>query len=313
MPFVNAPKVEYRPAPPGDFVLPFDLPRAGVRGRLVRLDAVSDRALKAHVLPEAAARIAAEACVLATLLGAALKLSGRLTIQTKSDGPLDLVTTDYYGAETERPAGIRCFARLDEARFANLNTLAPAFVQLMGEGVVAITIEPKRGGQTYQGIVPLAPEGIAASAEAYFAQSEQLPTALRLAAAPLFVSGDPSPRWRAGGVMLQATPEHASMSTIGSGSRCSWPRWKISSWWIPLWRRNRCCGGCSTKTKSASIPPRRSFSIAAARRSASPRYCAPIRPTNGQDWPTSDGIIRARCEFCGAVHEIRPGDLAPAD
>jgi hypothetical protein len=28
----------YTPAPPGDFVLPFDLPQAGVRGRLIRLD-----------------------------------------------------------------------------------------------------------------------------------------------------------------------------------------------------------------------------------------------------------------------------------
>lgn len=310
---MNGPKVEYRPAPPGDFVLPFDLPRAGVRGRLVRLDAVSDRALKAHVLPEAAARIAAEACVLATLLGAALKLSGRLTIQTKSDGPLDLVTTDYYGAETERPAGIRCFARLDEARFANLNTLAPAFVQLMGEGVVAITIEPKRGGQTYQGIVPLAPEGIAASAEAYFVQSEQLPTALRLAAAPLFVSGDPSPRWRAGGVMLQATPEHAV--DVDDWERLSLFLATLEDFELVdtalaaeslLWRlfhedevrvhpAEAIIFHCGCETER----------IASVLRTYSPDERAGLADI--------DGIIRARCEFCGAVHEIRPGDLAPAD
>ena len=72
------------------------------------------------------------------------------------------------------------FAALGDAGFANL----------AGKGALAITIEPKRGGKTYQGIVSLAPEGIAASAETYFAQSEQLPTVIRLAAAPLYVAGE---------------------------------------------------------------------------------------------------------------------------
>ena len=168
MPYVNAP--EYRRAPPGDFILAFDLPRARMRGRLVRLDAVSARALEAHLLPEAASRVAAEACVLSTLLGSALKLNGRLTVQTKSDGPLDLVTADYFGPEGDLSAGVRGFARLDAERFAALGTQAPDFAALVGEGVVAITIEPGRGGQTYQGIVPLA-NSLSASAEAYFAQS----------------------------------------------------------------------------------------------------------------------------------------------
>jgi len=74
-----------------DFVLPFDLPQAGVRGRLVRLDASSARALSAHALPEEAARVTGEVLALSAILGSALKLDGRLTLQTKTDGPLDLV------------------------------------------------------------------------------------------------------------------------------------------------------------------------------------------------------------------------------
>ena len=104
---MSAAEREYRRAPAADFVLAFDLPDAGLRGRLVRLDAASTRALEAHPLPEPAARVAAEACVLGTLLGSTLKLDGRLTVQTKSAGPLDLVAADYYGAEQDRPAGIR--------------------------------------------------------------------------------------------------------------------------------------------------------------------------------------------------------------
>ena len=171
------------PQPPsyGDFVLPFDIAKAGVRGRLVRLDAASARALGAHALPEAAARVTGEMLALGALLGTALKLDGRLTIQTKGDGPLDLVTADYYGADVEpekgtsdsvvprRPRGVRGYARLDAERFAALE--AKEFDKLAGKGALAITIEPKVGGQTYQGIVELSPSGIGASAETYFAQS----------------------------------------------------------------------------------------------------------------------------------------------
>src|ERR1700761_7438036 len=95
------------PAPPGDFVLPFDLPAAGLRGRIVRLDATSARALSAHALPELASRVLGETLALAVVLGTALKLDGRLTVQTKSSGPLDLITVDYYGAEDDKPKGVR--------------------------------------------------------------------------------------------------------------------------------------------------------------------------------------------------------------
>jgi len=193
------------PAPPGDFVLPFDLPAAGLRGRIVRLDAASARALSAHALPEPASRVLGETLALAAVLGTALKLDGRLTVQTKSNGALDLVTVDYYGAEGDKPKGVRGFARLNDARFAALGS--PDFAQLVGMGSLAITIEPGTGGQTYQGIVALSPNGIGASAETYFGQSEQLPTAIRLAAAPLFEAGKATPAWRAGGIMLQVTPD----------------------------------------------------------------------------------------------------------
>src|SRR6516225_622786 len=155
-------KMELEPSPYGDFVLPFDIAKSGVRGRLVRLDASSARALSAHVLPEPAARVTGEM----------LALGGRLTIQTKGDGPLDLVTADYYGADENRDRGVRGYARLDKARFGALD--ASPFEKLAGKGALAITIEPRLGGQAYQGIVELSPEGIGASAEAYFAQSEQL-------------------------------------------------------------------------------------------------------------------------------------------
>src|ERR1051326_7475541 len=180
--FMTAPR-SYIPAPAGDFVLPFDLAPLGLRGRLLRLDKASAQALSAHALPEAAGRALGEMLVLTGLLGSSLQLDRRLPRQERKNGALNLLTADYYGAEGERCAGLRGYGRVDEAGLAALGTDARNFARLAGEGVLAITIEPRLGAQSYQGIVPLSPDGIAASAETYFAQSEQLPTAIRLAAA----------------------------------------------------------------------------------------------------------------------------------
>ncbi len=300
----------YTRAPAADFVLPFDLPALKVRGRLVRLSDVSARALTAHALPEAAARVAAETLTLSALLGSALKLDGRLTVQTKSDGALDLVAADYYGAEVEeaaRPAGLRATARADDAQTKVLGN-APAFAVLAGKGSLAITIEPKLGQQTYQGIVALSPDGIAASAQTYFEQSEQLPTAIRLAAAPLLVPGQP-PAWQAGGLMLQATAVEVRGDEVPVDD--SWERLKLFLGTVTdfelvdtalppedlLWRlfheddvrvlpfeplAFRCdCSAGRIETVLRGYPAEQRAALA-----------------------DPDGIIRARCEFCGAVHEV---------
>jgi molecular chaperone Hsp33 len=298
----------YSPAPAADFVLPFDLPDVGLRGRMVRLEETSARALSAHLLPEAAARVAGETLALAAILGTSLKLDGRLTVQTKSDGALDLVTVDYYGAESNLPIGLRTYARLDRERFDELPDPI-SFDELAGDGALAITIEPKRGEQSYQGIVALSPSGIGASAETYFAQSEQLPTALRLAAAPLFVPGTPEPRWRAGGIMLQATPE-------GRGSEDDWER--LSQFLATvedielldtslkaeqlLWRLFH--------EDEARVLPAEAIAFRCPCDAG--RIANVLRSYSDSDregLADPDGVIRARCEFCGRVHLINPRDL----
>ncbi|HTT98924.1 MAG TPA: Hsp33 family molecular chaperone HslO [Rhizomicrobium sp.] len=296
------------PAPPGDFVLPFDLPAAGLRGRIVRLDASSARALSAHALPEPASRVLGETLALAAVLGTALKLDGRLTVQTKSDGPLDLITVDYYGAEDDKPKGVRGFARLNDAKFAALGP-SPSFEQLMGKGSLAITIEPRTGEQTYQGIVALSPEGIGASAETYFGQSEQLPTAIKLAAAPLFEAGKSAPSWRAGGIMLQVTPD--AQRTDDDWDRLSLflktvEPIELVDTSLPaetlLWRLFH-----EDETRVLPAEP-----ITFRCDCDGDRIAAILKGYSAQDregLADPDGIIRARCEFCGTVHEIRPDAL----
>jgi len=302
----------------GDFVLPFDISKAGVRGRFVRLDSASSQALEAHALPEPAARVAGESLALAALLGSALKLDGRLTVQTKSSGPLDLVTADYYGSapadgeDEVRSRGVRGYARLDAERFASLD--GAAFAKLAGEGALAITIEPKRGGQTYQGIVSLSPDGLAASAETYFEQSEQLPTVIRLAAAPLFVAGEKHPRWQAAGLMLQMTPE---ASKAPGRSEDDWNRLSILARTVEdlelvdtnlapetvLWRLFH-----EDEVRVQPAEPVTFRCDCDAGRIT--QILRGYKPEDRAGLADPDGIIRARCEFCGTTHEITPAALS---
>jgi molecular chaperone Hsp33 len=302
-------------APRGDFVLPFDIAKAGVRGRLVRLDLASARALSAHALPEAAARIAGESLALSVILGTALKLDGRLTVQTKTDGPLDLVAADYYGEGEGSERGVRGYARLDAALFADLK--APDFAALVGKGSLAITIEPRLGGQTYQGIVALSDQGIAASAESYFAQSEQLPTVLRLAAAPLFKAGEKAPHWRAAGIMLQMTPDAAKPGAPEElRTSDDWERLSL------LLKTVEDLELLDTELAPETVLWRLFHEDEVRVQPALPVAfrcdCTPDRiitvlksyaPGDRAELADSDGVIRARCEFCGTTHEIGVGSL----
>jgi molecular chaperone Hsp33 len=302
----------YTPAPAADFVLPFSMPELGVRGRVVRLDSVSARALSVHELPEAAGRTLSEALVLTAMLGSSLKLDGRLTLQTKADGPLDLLTVDYYGGEDARAqAGLRGFARVNESKLAELGDDGRAFSNLVGGGVLALTIEPRLGDQSYQGIVPLVPAGIAASAEGYFAQSEQLPTVIKLVAAPAYVPGNKHPAWRAGGIMLQAIPDSARDEDewerlamfIGTVEDMELLDTALAAETV-LWRLFH-------QDKVRVHEPERLDFHCGCDGARIARILGAYSDAEREGLADDDGVIRARCEFCGAVHAINAAELAP--
>jgi molecular chaperone Hsp33 len=56
------------------------------------------------------------------------------------------------------------------------------FVELTRDGLMVITLEPDGSGERYQGVVPLEGAHLGEALEGYFAQSEQLPTRVLLAA-----------------------------------------------------------------------------------------------------------------------------------
>jgi redox-regulated HSP33 family molecular chaperone len=153
-------------------VLPFEVDGLDVRGRIVQLGPMIDTILGRHAYPEPVARLLAEAIALTVLLGTSLKFEGKLIIQTKGDGPVDLLVADF-----STPGDLRAYARFDEDRLQaaqEAGMTSPA--ELLGNGVLAFTIDQGAYMQRYQGIVEMNGGSLEAMAETYFRQSEQIPT-----------------------------------------------------------------------------------------------------------------------------------------
>ena len=201
--------------PADDLVLPFATRQNGVSGRLVRLGPVVDEILSRHAYPETVSVALGEALVLTSLLGSALKFEGQLILQTKTDGPLSLLVADYVV-----PGHLRGYASADPDAVAAIasgaGTAAAKQARLLGNGYLAMTIDPGGDMDRYQGIVALEGISLTEAAHTYFRQSEQLPTLIRLAVARHFAGG--AWHWRAGGLMIQqvarggglAQPAHLS-------------------------------------------------------------------------------------------------------
>jgi molecular chaperone Hsp33 len=195
-----------------DTILPFQLDRADIRGRVARLDAVLETILGQHRYPTPVAALIAEATLLTALIGQAIKLRWKLSLQVRGDGPVRLIATDYFGPAAEgEPAQIRAYAGFDAPALGRADA-AP--FDLLGEGFFAILIDQSSDTRPYQGITPIAGRSIAACAETYFAQSEQLPTRFALAVGEAQEPGE-APRWRSGGVMLQHMPKGAPHAGAG--------------------------------------------------------------------------------------------------
>jgi molecular chaperone Hsp33 len=197
-----------------DTVLPFQLDRSDIRGRVARLDGVLDAVLAQHDYPPQIEALVAEAALLTALIGQAIKLRWKLSLQIRGNGPARIIATDYYGPTEEgTPARIRAWASFDAER---LDPAAKPF-ELIGNGYFAILIDQGAGTTPYQGITPIAGGSLAACAETYFAQSEQLPTRFALS---FGLSQEPGqlPHWRAGGVMLQHMPKASPFAAGGGGS-----------------------------------------------------------------------------------------------
>ncbi|WP_260484352.1 Hsp33 family molecular chaperone HslO [Sphingomicrobium flavum] len=179
-----------------DVTLRVMIPSRDARGRLARLDKTLDAVLANHDYPPVLEKLLAEALVMTALLGSLLKdPNGQLTVQAQTEnGIIDLLVCDYKGGE------VRGHIRHDPKRLAE-GPADPNLFSLFGKGYLAITFDQPATKDRYQGVVPLEGESLAQAAEAFFSQSEQIPSTVRLAARK------DDAGWVAGGLMFQHLPE----------------------------------------------------------------------------------------------------------
>ena len=309
--------------PADDLVLPFEVKPLGVRGRLVRLGPAVDDILHRHAYPASVSALLAEAVSLAAMLGAMLKFDGKFILQSKTDGPVDMIVADYVA-----PGKIRGYARFDAARVAALKN--PTQIELLGTGYLAMTVDQGPDMERYQGIVPLDGADLTAAAHSYFEKSEQIPTRIRMAAGPLFQRGAKGEAWRAGAIMVQHLPREGGSSPLPSHSGDAPEGTDVAPQESDDWVKARLL--LDTVEAHELLDPQLSAEqllyrlyhedgVTAYPATHLERYCSCSQgsitrmlarfPAEDRADMVTDGEIAVTCEFCSTTYKVSPGDLAP--
>jgi molecular chaperone Hsp33 len=164
----------------------FIFENAPIRGEIVHLDATWQAVLERRQYPPRVREVLGELMAAAVLLTSTLKFDGRLIMQIQGKGPVNLLVVECTSDRTMR-AIAQWQGEIPDAPLA----------ALVGDGRLAVTIDPLKGKERYQAIVALEGLTVAEAFENYFARSEQLATRLWLASDPQ----------QAAGMLLQRLPE----------------------------------------------------------------------------------------------------------
>jgi molecular chaperone Hsp33 len=295
-----------------DVALGVAIPSRNARGRIARLGSVVEAILASHDYPPILETLLAEALTLTALLGSLLKEpQGQLTLQAQTEGGIiDLLVCDYLGGE------LRGYVRCDRERLADASK-SPTLQELFGKGYLAITFDQPVANERYQGIVPLEGKNLAEAAQSYFAQSEQIPSLVRLSAEKR------DGHWFAGGLLLQHLPE-GEEGRERLHTRLDHPDWphiailggsikpeELTDSTLPLddlvWRLFH--EEDEVRTLAATNLSRGCRCDPAYVRSVIARFPADERDAMVGD----DGFIRVDCAFCSSSFAIEPAELAKRD
>jgi molecular chaperone Hsp33 len=301
---------------PDDLVLPFQADLAGASGRLVRLGAAVDEILRGHAYPEPVCKLLGEAVALTALLGTSIKFDGKFTFQTKTDGPVNMLVVDY------RTSGeLRGYAGFDAAEVERLEKAGEIeLADLLGSGHLAMTIDRGPDMDAYQGVVALEGGDLNQAADAYFRQSEQLPTFIRVAVARHYnaqsAGGDNGQggwSWRAGGLLLQhLTREGGSDAPDIMSSEEDWNRASILAATVrdeelldPMLAPDRLVYALFHEEEVRAFEGRAlKFHC-----DCSPNRVKAMLESFGAEEirdMAEDGKIRVTCEFCNARYDFDP-------
>ncbi len=175
----------------------FVFEKTPVRGNLVNLTHTFQQALHQQQLPLGLRHALGELMAASALLSATLKMNGALVLQIQSKGLLKLLVVECT-SDLDGVIKIRATAKWN-GEISDEKTL----FELVENGHFIITLDPKDGGQAYQGIVPLEGDNISTVLENYMLRSEQIDTKIWLCC-----DGN-----SAAGMLIQKLPETMNQVT----------------------------------------------------------------------------------------------------
>jgi molecular chaperone Hsp33 len=177
-----------------------------IRGEIVSLKQAYRQVMENNPYPPSMQKLLGEFLAIVGLLSSTLKMDGKIIVQAHGNGPVSTVM-----AECTHHNEVRGIIRQNpDIELTDEITLAANLRELLGQGVIVITLEPKRAEnfagklERYQGIVPMEADNLAACIEHYFEQSEQLATRIWLT-----VNSQ-----SAHGLMLQALPQQIASAEV---------------------------------------------------------------------------------------------------
>lgn len=289
MPQIEAPNEQHDPGQ--DSLTRFLLHEAGVRGVRVHLDATWRQIRQRDAYPAAVCELLGEAVAAAALFTGHAKIAGRLSVQLRGEGALRTLFAECTAGGT-----LRGIAQVEEG------AALPRDLRALGaNAILAITIEnPAAEGREptrYQGMVALEADTLAGAFEAYFRQSEQLPTRL------LLVANDK----RAAGLMLQKLPGDsgdedgwnravALFETLSPEELMAWPTETLLS---RLFHEE--------DAEMLDVRPLR-FGCSCSRE----RVGAMLHSLGREEAEAAvvDGVAHIRCEFCGQQYHFDADQVA---
>lgn len=289
-----------------NLIQPFQMAKAGVRGRTVRLGSVIDDILGRHGYPDAVARFLGEGLVLAAMLGGALKFDGIFTVQTKGDGVISMIAADMT-----TPGNMRGYASFDESKLGEVVAAAgqSAVKSYLGTGYIAFTIDAGSERKRYQGIVDLEGDSLADCMENYFDKSEQIDTLLRVAVDKF------DGKWRAGGFMIQRLPDENAKEFTQELEEENWRNAKALAATVtpeeltsPILKSPELLYKIFHEEGVWLYDPQELLDNCSC---SAERLVNTLKTFGGEDLRdmAKDGVIVADCQFCSSKYEISIDDI----
>ena len=154
-----------------DFVRRFLFEDLDIRGALVRLGPAFRAMCHGRNYPPNVVQLMGEAAAVTVLVGSNLKQPGRLSVQLQGSGQVPLLL-------------LECNEQLDIRGMAQHKEVSPEakLESLIGDGKLAITLQPEHAARPYQSLVPIDGKNMAEVFEHFLEQSEQAPAHLVLLA-----------------------------------------------------------------------------------------------------------------------------------